>query len=98
MVFSRSIDTFCLKAFDYATVSAFFDALTDLFIENSYLSNAIFSVDETGFALGTTLSSEVLVDKMVSKGLKKIAGRQEWITAIECISTAGNPLPPLFNL
>lgn len=94
-VFSRSIDTSRLEAFNYATVSAFFDALTNLFLENSYPPDAIFNVDETGFALGTTLSSKVLIDKTVSKGLKKIAGRQEWITALECVSATGTPLPPL---
>ncbi|KAM0708863.1 hypothetical protein Q7P35_002899 [Cladosporium inversicolor] len=36
-------------------VNAYFDALTDLFLENSYPSDAVFNVDETGFALGTTL-------------------------------------------
>jgi len=94
-IFSRSIGTSCLEAFNFATVSAFFDALTNLFLKNSYPPDAVFNVDETGFALGTTQSSKVLIDKTVSKGLKKIAERQEWITAIECISAAGTPLPPL---
>ena len=70
-VFSRSIDTSRLEAFNYATVLAFFDALTDLFIENSYPSDGIFNVDETGFALGTTLSSKVLVGKTVTSLMGK---------------------------
>jgi hypothetical protein len=33
-------------------MNGYFNALTDLFLLNSYPSNAIFNVDETGFALG----------------------------------------------
>ena len=94
-VFSRSIEASRIEAFSYAIVNAFFDALSDLFIENGYPPDAIFNVDETGFALGTTQSSKVLVGKEGTRRFKKIPGRQEWITAIECISASGTPLPPL---
>jgi len=47
-VFSRSIDTLRLEAFNYTTVESFFNALTTLSIENTYPPDAIFNVDETG--------------------------------------------------
>ena len=56
-------------------MNAYFDALTDLFLENSYPSNAIFNVDESGFALGTTLSSKVLIRRGDTRAFKKISGR-----------------------
>jgi hypothetical protein len=34
-------------------VNAYFDALTNLFLKNSYPSDAIFNVDKCGFALGS---------------------------------------------
>jgi hypothetical protein len=76
-------------------VNAYFDALTNLFLKNSYPSDAIFNVDESGFALGTTLSSKVLIRRGDTRAFKKISGRQEWITAIECIRASGVALPPL---
>ena len=50
---------------------------TDLFLKNSYPSDAIFNVDETGFALGTTLPSKVLIKRGDTIAFKKISGRQE---------------------
>jgi hypothetical protein len=55
----------------------------------------IFNVDETGFTLGTTLPSKVLIRRGDTTAFKKISGRQEWIIAIECIGALGVALPPL---
>jgi hypothetical protein len=62
---------------NYLVVNAYFDALTDLFLKNPYSSNAIFNVNETGFALGTTLPSKVFIKRGDITGFKKISGRQE---------------------
>ena len=51
-------------------------------------------MDETGFAVGTSQSSRVLV-LIGTVVWKKVNSRQEWVTAIECISAAGQALPPL---
>jgi hypothetical protein len=45
------------------------------FLKNIYSSNAIFNVDKTGFALGTTLSSKVLINRGDTIAFKKISGR-----------------------
>jgi hypothetical protein len=74
---------------NYPVVNAYFDILTDLFLENPYPSDAIFNVDETGFTLGTTLPSKVLIKRRDTTAFKKISRRQEWITAIECIGALG---------
>jgi hypothetical protein len=94
-VYSRALDASRFEGVTYPIVNAYFDALTDLFLENSYPSDAIFNVDETGFALGTTLPSKVLIRGGDTRAFKKISGRQEWITAIECIGASGVVLPPL---
>jgi hypothetical protein len=59
-IYSRALDASRFEGVNYPIVNAYFDALTDLFLENLYPSEAIFNVDETGFALGTTLPSELL--------------------------------------
>lgn len=94
-VYSRSLDASRFEGVNYPVVNAYFNALTDLFLENSYSSDAIFNVDESGFALGTTLSSKVLIRRGDTRAFKKISGKQEWITAIECIGASGIALPPL---
>jgi len=94
-VYSRSLDASRFEGVTYPIVNAYFNAITDLFLENSYPSDAIFNVDETGFALGTTLPSKVLIRGGDTRAFKKISGRQEWITAIECIGASGVALPPL---
>jgi hypothetical protein len=94
-VYSRALDASRFEGVNYPVVNAYFDALTDLFLENSYPSDAIFNVDETGFALGTTLPSKVLIKRGDTTAFKKISGRQEWITAIECIGALGVALPLL---
>jgi hypothetical protein len=76
-VYSRALDASRFEGVTYPIINAYFDALTDLFLENSYPSDAIFNVDETGFALGTTLPSKVLIRRGDTIGFKKISGRQE---------------------
>jgi len=94
-VYSRALDVSRFEGVNYPVINAYFDALTDLFLENSYPSDAIFNVDETGFALGTTLPSKVLIKRGDTRAFKKISGRQEWITVIECVGASGVALPPL---
>jgi hypothetical protein len=94
-VYSRALDASRFEGVNYPVVNVYFDVLTDLFLENSYSSDAIFNVDETGFALGTTLPSKVLIKRGDTIAFKKISGRQEWITAIEYIGASGVTLPPL---
>jgi hypothetical protein len=76
-VYSRALDASRFEGVSYPVINAFFEALTDLFLENSYSSDAIFNVDETGFALGTTLPSKVLIRRGDTIAFKKISGRQE---------------------
>jgi hypothetical protein len=94
-VYSRALDASRFEGVNYLIINAYFTTLTDLFLENSYPSDAVFNVDETGFALGTSLPSKVLINKEEAIGFKKISGRQEWITAIECVGASGVSLPPL---
>jgi hypothetical protein len=52
-------------------------------------------MDESGFAVGTSQPSRALVNIREKSSWKVVHGRQEWITAIECISAAGLAIPPL---
>jgi hypothetical protein len=74
-VYSRALDASRFEGVTYPVVNTYFDALTNLFLENSYPPNTIFNVDETGFALGTTLPSKVLIRRGDTTAFKKISGR-----------------------
>ncbi|KYG40015.1 hypothetical protein M433DRAFT_98540, partial [Acidomyces richmondensis BFW] len=72
-----------------------FDAVTELQIQHRYTPDCIYNMDESGFAVGASQSSRVLVNLREESSWKVISGRQEWITAIECVSAAGVVIPPL---
>jgi len=68
-----------------------------------YKPRDIFNMDETGHGIGLTQSTRCLVVRDTEtkgkgkkgKATKGTAGRQEWVTTIECVSAAGRALPPL---
>ena len=76
-------------------MKTWFRAVTELSLQYQYTSDRIYNMDESGFAVGESQSSRALVNIREKSSWKVIAGRQEWITALECISAAGVPLPPL---
>jgi hypothetical protein len=92
--FTRPIDALRFEGLEYSKVKSYFDGLSEAIQRERYPPSAIFNVDETGFSLGSTRKSVVLLDKRYKKRGKQQAGRQEWITAIECISAVGVTLPP----
>jgi hypothetical protein len=48
-----------------------------------------------GTSIGTANGTQVIVDSSVSTAYEAQPGRQEWVTAIECISATGEKIPPL---
>jgi hypothetical protein len=92
---TRQIESARHAAVNTDTVKTWFDAVTELRIQHHYPPECIYNMDESGFAVGTSQSSRVLVNVREQSSWKVISGRQEWITAIECISAAGVAIPPL---
>lgn len=45
-------------------------------------------MDESGFAVGATQSPRALVNIRNAIGRKQTGSRQEWIIAIDCVSTS----------
>src|SRR4051794_10637787 len=85
----------------YERVNHYFKQLNDLFLKHHYRANAIYNMDEPGFSLGSTGNNKVIVSQVTRKELrkfKKIPGRQEWITSIECIGASGVTLHPALFL
>jgi hypothetical protein len=81
-------------ALDFSTIKSYFDNLGELLREHKYPPTAIYNVDETGFSIGSSRKSVVLLDQLDKRREKKQPGRQEWITSLECVNAAGVTLPP----
>ncbi len=52
-------------------------------------------MDESGFGVGESQTTRVLVPLNRTQKYKVVAGKQEWVTVIECIDTAGGSLTPI---
>jgi len=65
-----------------------------LLCEHRYPPSAIYNVDETGFSIGSSRKSVVLLNQLKTRREKRQPGRQEWITSLECVNAAGVTLPP----
>jgi hypothetical protein len=91
--FLRTINTVRSRALDFSMIKSYFDNLGEVLREHKYPPSAIYNVDETGFSIGSSRKSVVLLDQFDKRREKKQPGRQEWITSLECISASGVTLP-----
>ena len=60
----------------------------------------MFNMDETGYTIGPTQSTQVVVvrdqgNSARGQALKAQKPRQEWVTMVECVSASGIAIPPL---
>ena len=63
--------------------------------EYHILSENIYNMDETGFNISDFESRQAVVDTTVKSRYQAQPGRQEWVTAVECICADGSSIPPL---
>ena len=77
------------------TAKIWFEAVTELHLQHQYPPEQQYNMDESGFAIGESQITRALVNIREKSSWKVINGRQEWITAIECVSASGEALPPL---
>jgi hypothetical protein len=94
-VWTRKLESARHKALSREVVTLWFEAVTELRVKHQYAPDRIYNMDESGFAVGESQSSRALVNVREESSWKVINGRQEWITAIECVSAAGVAIPPL---
>src|SRR2546429_9786277 len=63
--------------------------------ENNIQPHDIYNMDETGFSIGSIKATCVIIDRTSNIRYSAYPSRQEWVTAIECISMDGKAIPPL---
>jgi hypothetical protein len=92
----RCLDNARLKATDEAGIRSWFDRLADIFREYGVASTNILNMDKTGCPFRQTVSERVLVpDGDQAARFKLQATNREMATAIKCIGSGGQVLPPL---
>ena len=93
--YSRQLESARHKEATPGKISAWFDAFKARTEERKYDLCNIYNMDETGFAVGETQSTRIIVDSTMKSNWKVTAGKQEWITVLECIDADGGNLPPV---
>jgi hypothetical protein len=94
-IWTRQITRDRFDAATQNTARPWFDAVATAFGGDCPLPDDIYNMDETGFAMGGTLSTRAVVDGHQNQRFKVTPDRGEWITSIECVSAAGRVLPPM---
>lgn len=95
-IYARRIDAARVTEASSEVITRWLDAVKNLSEEHAILPENVYNMDESGFAIGSMQAGCVVVD-MTLGGTKCQAqpGRQEWVTALECICGNGTSIPPL---
>src|SRR5579859_1671253 len=64
-----------------------FEDLKEVVQKYDILPENIYNMDEMGFNIGDSEAQHVIVDTNIQSRYQAQLGRQEWVTAIECICT-----------
>ena len=69
-----------------------FDVDAALRLLHHHTPESIYNMDESGFSVGSSQSLRALFYVCNKASWKVVTGRQKWVTAIECVSAAGEAL------
>ena len=75
--YSRQLESARYKEASVGNITAWFDAFRTQFEEREYELCNIYNMDETGFAIGATQSTRIIVDSTQKSSWKVTAGKQE---------------------
>ena len=94
-IYTRQLEAARFEGATYEKVKAWFDAVALKFQERAYDNSNIWNMDESGFGIGESQATKVLVPLDRKQKYKIVVGKQEWVTVIECINAAGGALTPM---
>lgn len=72
-----------------------FDDLESVIEEHNIEPRNVYNMDESGFAIGDVEASQCIINATIRQQFQAKPGRQEWVTAVECICADGSSIPPL---
>jgi len=91
----KGIEAARIKDVSPERLQRWFDDLLKIITEFNIELENIYNMDESGFAIGDVEASQRIIDATIRQRFQAKPGRQEWVTAIECICADGTFLPPL---
>ena len=94
-IYARQIENLRYDEASFEVVKSWFDVVAQLVREHSYEYHNIWNMDESGFRVGESQSTRILVSIDLKIKYKKVADKQEWVTVFECINAAGEAIAPL---
>ena len=94
-IYIRQLELSRYNGASFEVVKAWFDAVASFVNEHHYDSRDIWNMDESGFTVGESQSTRVIVPISYNQKHKVALGKQEWVTDVECISAAGESIAPL---
>jgi DDE superfamily endonuclease len=94
-IYARQLEAARFNGATYDKIKSWFDAVAAKFQERAYERSNIWNMDESGFGVGESQNTRVLISINVKQKYKAVAGKQEWVTVLECIDAAGGSLTPM---
>ena len=91
----RRIEAQRMSGVTKQVVMGWFDAYKDLVTRLHIQEHNVYNMDETGFSIGTMESTRIIVDSTLRTRHQAHQGRQEWVSAVECICMDGTTINPL---
>jgi hypothetical protein len=99
-MWTKSVERARIEEATTAKLRPWFDDFELMMQKHYFPLEHIYNMDESGYAMGATQSTAVVVvvergSRWAKKARKIKNPRGEWVTTVECISAAGKVIPPL---
>jgi hypothetical protein len=94
-IYARQMQAARYNGASYVAVKQWFDAVAAQIEEHGYEHANIWNMDESGFGIGESQTTKVLIPFQYNQKSKAIGGKQEWVTTIEAVNAAGEALSPM---
>jgi len=89
----QSIDAARVTCATPKAINAWYDAYLDMVQQYEISPENHYNMDESGFSISKIRATRVIVNTKVRQRLQAQPGRQEWVSAIECICVDRTAIP-----
>ena len=91
----KCIDAARIKDVSVERLAKWFENLQMILEEYNIEPGNLYNMDESGFAIGEVEASQRIINATIRQKFQAKPGRQEWVTAVECICADGTSILPL---
>ena len=91
----KCIEAARIKDVSETRLAKWFQDLQNVIDEHNIEPHNLYNMDESGFAIGDVEASQRIINAEIRQKFQAKPGRQEWVTAVECICADGSFVPPL---